>query len=81
MVAAVPTVVGLGGDGLSDPVALDSGFPLAMLVGAGLVASGAVIAAVMFRGQDTCGDLRPSSEEPVFLCGVDGPPLADHSAR
>ena len=81
VVAAVPTLVGLGGDGLSDPLALDSGFPLAMLVGAGLVASGAVIAAVMFRGQDTCGDLRPSSEEPVFLCGVDGPPLADHSAR
>ena len=77
----MPTVVGLGGDGLSDPLALDSGFPLAMLVGAGLVASGAVIAAVMFRGQDACRDLQPSREEPVFLCGVDGPPLAEQSVR
>ena len=43
-VSAIPPLVGLTGDALSDPVLLDDGFDGAMLVGAGLVASGALVA-------------------------------------
>lgn len=81
VVAAVPTLVGLSGDGLRDPAALDSGFPTAVLAGAALVALGGVIALVMFRREDPCPALEPSGDEPVFLCGVDGPPVAEPVPR
>lgn len=81
VVAAVPPLVGLGGDGLSDASALDTGFPLAVLVGSALVAAGAIVAAVSFRTRDTCCDPRHGAEEPVYLCGVDGPLLAEKPAR
>lgn len=81
VVAAVPTLVGLSGNGLSDPLELESGFPAAIVLGAGLVILGAVIALVMFRGDDRCPMLQPSDDEPAFVCGVDGPPMVDASDR
>jgi EmrB/QacA subfamily drug resistance transporter len=48
-VAAVPPVVGLTGEALSDPAQLDAGFPSAMVAGAIFVALGAVTAFFMLR--------------------------------
>ena len=54
-VAAVPPLVGLTGDALSDPIRLDAGFPPAMVVGAVFVALGAVTAFLML-GPDQPGE-------------------------
>lgn len=51
-IAAVPPLVGLTNDALSDPEQLTVGFSKAMLVGAGFVAMGAIVAAVLFRSDD-----------------------------
>lgn len=80
-VAAVPLVVGLTGDALSDPAALAEGFVPAVLVAAALVALGALVALVMFRDDDLCTEEPLREEGAVFLCGVDGPPTtAEHLA-
>jgi EmrB/QacA subfamily drug resistance transporter len=75
-VAAVPLVVGLTGDALSEPAALAEGFVPAVLVAAGLVALGSLVALVMFRDDDLCKEDAISDEGTVFVCGVDGPPTA-----
>lgn len=59
-VAAVPGLVGLTGNALSDPVLLDPGFSRAMLVSAGLVAAGGVLALVLLRSGDAESDVEHS---------------------
>jgi EmrB/QacA subfamily drug resistance transporter len=59
-VASLPALVGLTGDSLRDPVALDNAFPSAMLAGAVIVGLGAVIAAVALRPADECPTLDMS---------------------
>lgn len=51
-VAAIPGLVGLTGTALSDPTLLDPGFSKAMVVSAGLVALGGVLALVLLRSED-----------------------------
>lgn len=51
-VAAVPPLVGLTGDGLSDPELLNPGFGDAMLVAAVLVGAGAIVSALTLRKDD-----------------------------
>lgn len=73
-VAAIPPLVGLTGDALSEPAQLDAGFPDAMLSGAVLVVLGAVTAFFMFR--DPSPDESPREAEPAShhpQCAVDGP--------
>lgn len=73
-VAAVPPLVGLTGEALSDPALLDAGFPGAMVAGAVFVLLGALTAAFMFRGETTeamPGDDEAASHHPQ--CAVDGP--------
>lgn len=55
-VAAVPPLVGLTGEGLSDPALLNPGFGDSMLVAAGLVGAGAVVAAITLRKDDLSYD-------------------------
>ena len=65
-VAAVPGLVGLTGTALSDPVLLDPGFSRAMLVSAGLVASGGVLAFTLLRSDDLGAettDVEPSGSQ------------------
>lgn len=63
-VAAVPGLVGLTGDALSDPLRLDDGFDRAMLVSAAVVAFGGVLALVLLpRGAGVDGDDDPSGDE------------------
>ncbi len=68
-IAAVPPLVGLTNDALSDPVQLTKGFADAMLVGAGFVAMGAMAAVVLFR-PDAGGIVAPA-EGPADHGGVE----------
>lgn len=72
-VAALPGLAGLSG-ALDDPAAFDTGFTVAMWICAGLLLTGAGLAAVL---------LRPPRHEPELgnvdclpQCGVDGPAVA-----
>ena len=58
-VAAVPSLVGLGGDALSDPSQLQAGFGPAMVVSGVLVAAGGVAAGVLMPS----GVLAAADEE------------------
>jgi EmrB/QacA subfamily drug resistance transporter len=72
-VAAVPPLVGLTGDALNSPAMLDAGFPEAMIVAAGLVGAGAVVAALGLRSHDLTedeGELEEVSYHPS--CSIDG---------
>lgn len=76
-VAAIPSLVGLGGDALNDPMLLDAGFPKAMAAGAVLVATGAVIAVVLMpRKKDESTDHRAGPRHHHLNCAVDGPSAA-----
>jgi predicted MFS family arabinose efflux permease len=75
-VAAVPVIVGLTGDGLSDPVQLDEHFGAAVRVGAAMVALGGVLAFFMFRDDDlSAADEDLDVQPEMFQCGVDGPTI------
>ena len=68
--AAIPGLVGLTGPALSDPALLDAGFSRAMLLSAGLVASGGVLAVVLLRSDDL-GAETPAEEPPRTQDGDD----------
>lgn len=76
-VAAIPPLVGLGGDALNRADDLGPRFGDAMAVGAVLVALGGVLAATLLRnggdGDDEEGDGRSESWHPRS-CAVDAPP-------
>ncbi|MGH1492525.1 MAG: MFS transporter [Acidimicrobiales bacterium] len=69
-IAAIPPIVGLTGDALSDPASLDVGFGRAMIVGAAFVAAGAAASAVLL-GDDRAvsGDQRRIHHP---SCAIDG---------
>jgi Na+/melibiose symporter-like transporter len=79
-VAVVPVAAGIGGDDYTDPDAFGSGFRTAMLICAGLLLLGAVVAAVAVRrpldraAGPAAADPRLPIEE-CLHCGVDGPQL------
>jgi EmrB/QacA subfamily drug resistance transporter len=71
-VAAIPPLVGLTNDALRDPVQLDRGYSMAMVVGAGLVAVGGGVAWWMLRPE---AETVPSPAPPVrqyTYCALDG---------
>lgn len=84
-VAAVPPLVGLTGDALTDPALLTAGFDNAMFVGAALVALGGLSSALLFgdsSGDDDQapdgaaeGDGAEATVEGRFHCGVESPQL------
>jgi len=72
-VAAVPPLVGLTGDALNTPAVLDAGFPDAMIVGAVLVGTGALVAAVGLRSDDlTEGEEEPDEVSYYPSCAIEG---------
>lgn len=73
-VAAVPSLVGLTGDALSNPAELNARFPGAMYAGAFFVVLGAVAAFFLFRG-DLPDELVGEDETVEYYtqCAVDGP--------
>ena len=75
-VAVVPATAGLGGVGVGDPAAFGAGFRTAMLVCAGLLLAGALVAAVLVRrplGTPEPGPQRRLPIEECLHCGVTGP--------
>ena len=65
-VAVLPVAAGLRGEDYRDPVAYAAGYRTAMLLVAGLLALGAVLAAVLVRAprEDALGDDRPAPAGP-----------------
>ncbi len=68
-VAAVPSLVGLTGDALGEPVALDVGFARAMTVGAVFVASGGLVSA-LFLPSELAGASELAGDETAPAGGV-----------
>ncbi len=79
-VAALPLIVGLSGNDFNDPVALEDGFRLAMIVTAALSVAGGVLAFffisndVLERGAEADGT-NPDHLDKDFHCSIDSPPL------
>jgi EmrB/QacA subfamily drug resistance transporter len=72
-VAAVPPLVGLTGDALNSPAVLNAGFADAMIVGAGLVGAGAIVAALGLRSDDLTEDEEELEEVSYYpSCPIDG---------
>ncbi len=79
-VAALPLIVGLSGNDFQDPVALEDGFQMAMIVTAALAAAGGVLAFALISN-----DVLERVEDPEghnidhldtdLQCGFDAPPL------
>ncbi|EGD42896.1 drug resistance transporter, EmrB/QacA family [Nocardioidaceae bacterium Broad-1] len=82
-VAVVPAAVGIAGDDYTNPSAFDDGFGMAMLLNAGLLVLGAVLAAVFVRrplAAEEEHDEHRVHIETCAHCGVTGTQLhpADH---
>lgn len=75
-VAALPVIGGISGADYRDPAAFGDGFHVAMLVCAGLLVAGGVLAALTISNAGVKSAPRPPRES---HCAVDGPPL--HAAR
>lgn len=72
-VAALPGSAGISG-ALDDPAAFDSGFATAMWICAGLLLTGALLAAVLLPPQRREPDL--GNVDCLPQCGIDGPAVA-----
>ncbi len=79
-VAVIPVAAGIAGADYTNPVAFDDGFGKAMLISAGLLLSGAALAAAFIRkplaveASAARDDLRVHVEV-CSHCGVSGPQL------
>jgi EmrB/QacA subfamily drug resistance transporter len=89
-VAVIPVAAGIAGDDYTNPPAFDDGYATAMMITAGLLVGGAVVAAAFVRrplaGPDTLDQQGPELVgapglehrmhiEECTHCGVAGPPL------
>jgi EmrB/QacA subfamily drug resistance transporter len=76
-VALVPLAAGLSGDAFGDPVVFASGFRIAMLLSASLVAAGGLLAYLTIRDEAASG--RSACDRGKLarhaFCAVDGPPI------
>lgn len=78
IVAALPLLVGLTGDAYTDPALLGAAFAQAMLLCAGLLAVGGLLAAVSLRPSLTVPEAPPARVAPSpcrVHCAVAGTPL------
>ena len=75
-VATLPPLAGISGAALGDPVAFSAGFRIAMIITAGVAASGAVLAWLLVRNEGQAGpppDVVPAPSR--SHCPVAGPPV------
>jgi EmrB/QacA subfamily drug resistance transporter len=83
-VAGLPAIVGMTGDGYRVPSTVDSGFDKAMLICAGLLVLGAVLAWLTVRSDalETAPDTEPHAEPCCkTACPVGAPPLEGEVGR
>jgi hypothetical protein len=69
----LPVVAGISGTDYEQPAAFSDGFRIAVIVCAGLLLAGALIAAVTIRNPGATPHVR--SPDRRHYCGVEGPPL------
>jgi predicted MFS family arabinose efflux permease len=77
-VAVIPAVAGLAGTDYTDPISFEAGFRTAMLISAGLLALGSLLAAVLLREPRPAVVAVPTERIPVERCshcGITGPQL------
>ena len=77
-VAVIPAVAGLAGTDYTDPMSFEAGFHTAMLISAGLLALGSLLAAVLLREARPAVVAVPTERIPVERCshcGITGPQL------
>ena len=82
-VAILPVAAGITGDDFADPEAFADGFPIAVVIAAGLCVVGAAVAwltisnDVLAEAEPTTGEAAPVGRPAtaVHHCSVDGPPL------
>jgi EmrB/QacA subfamily drug resistance transporter len=77
-VAVIPVAAGLGDTDYTDPTSFEAGFHAAMLISAGLLALGSLLAAVLLREPRPVPVSAPTERIPLELCshcGVTGPQL------
>ncbi|MGW7581834.1 MFS transporter [Kitasatospora sp. NPDC054768] len=75
-VAALPALAGLSGDAYRVPAAVDSAFHTAMLICAGLLVAGGLIASATVRGNVLAPEEQPVAEPNCdWPCGPTAPPL------
>ena len=77
-VAVLPVAAGISGSDYEHPAAFLSGFRVAMVICAGLLVSGGVIAAAVIRDPAGTG-LRRRPDRHVY-CAIDGPPVEPQDA-
>lgn len=82
-VAVLPAIAGLTGDAYRDPQVFAAGFRIAMMISAGLVAAGGVLA--WWLVSDRLRDDEPvcphSATDRTYHCAVDGTPLESDLVR
>ncbi|WP_395293196.1 MFS transporter [Kitasatospora hibisci] len=75
-VAALPALAGLSGDAYRVPSSVDAAFHTAMLICAGLLVTGGLIAFTTVRGNVLAPEDHPVAEpECRYNCGTNAPPL------
>ncbi|WP_055588271.1 MFS transporter [Peterkaempfera griseoplana] len=74
-VAALPLVVGLSGRHYHDPYAFGRAFDAALLVCAGLLAAGAVLAWCTIRADVLREEAAPAAPPPCHHCALGAPPM------
>jgi EmrB/QacA subfamily drug resistance transporter len=75
-VAALPLAVGLTGDQFYDPVAMEDGFQMAMVICAALSAIGGVIAWTMIQPDLLASDEKRKPEPDIYSCDICGTRLS-----
>jgi Na+/melibiose symporter-like transporter len=78
-VATLPVVAGISGDDYQDPNAFQDGFQIAMMVCAGLLVAGGLIAVLTIRR--VAPEHQPEPSKRRQHCAIDGPPLQIHRVR
>ncbi len=77
-VAVIPVAAGLGETDYTDPLSFEAGFHAAMLISAGLLALGSILAAVLLQERRPEPIPAPSERIPLERCshcGITGPQL------
>jgi MFS family permease len=72
-VATIPGIAGISGDSYADPVALDAGFRMSILISAGLVVAAAVVSFVFVRRPRPTPSVERVRVEECFRCEVTAP--------
>ncbi len=72
-VAIIPGIAGISGDAYADPVALDAGFRMSVVISAGLIVGAAVVSFTLIRRPGPTPTAQRLRVEECFRCEVTAP--------